>query len=122
MSPACGPPPGSCCRNAKPSAGWSPATGASTLAALAGFWIPGLAWLGWLGVAALVAGIAMGLRLARWSHRPLVPVLVFPIGTLCMVGILVRAGVLGALRGGISWRGTFHSSKSLRRGARVRFL
>ncbi len=95
---------------------------AAPLAALAGFWIQGLSWLGWLGVVALVSGLGMGVRLARWSHRPLLPALAYPIGTLCMVGILLRSGVLGALRGGISWRGTFHSSKSLRSRARVRFL
>jgi hypothetical protein len=75
-----------------------------------------------LGLTALLSGAIMGVVLARWGHRPVWPGLAFPVGTLLMAFILVRAGVLGALRGGIAWRGTFHSSESLREHARVRFL
>ncbi len=65
-------------------------------APLAGFWVPGLSWLGYLGAAALGSGMAMGVRLARRSRRPLLPALAFPV---CMVGIFVCSGVLVAPRG-----------------------
>jgi len=87
--------------------------------ALHGLGVPGLPWLGAL---ALAAGMGTGVILSRWARQPLVPALLYPIGTLLVGFIMLRAGVLGAAKGGISWRDTFYSSKQLRKNARVRFL
>jgi hypothetical protein len=89
---------------------------AAPFLALAPLGIPGLPWL---GAAALAAGLVAAARSARWARRPILPGLVFPLGSVLLAFILVRAGVLGALRGGIRWRGTFYASEELRRGMRV---
>jgi hypothetical protein len=34
--------------------------------------------------------------------------------------LMLRAGVLGTIRGGVWWRGTFYPSSLLRKGRRVR--
>lgn len=89
------------------------------LAPLATFVPAAPAWLRALAAAALIAGMIAAAVTARWVRRPVLPALLFPIGGAILAFILVRAGVLGAWRGGISWRGTFHSSAELRRGMRL---
>ncbi len=97
---------------------------AGPLLALSGCGLDG-AWgaaLRALGATALVAGLATGVVLARWGGRRVLPALLFPVGTLLVAGMIVRAAWLGARRGGIAWRDTFHDTESLREHARVRFL
>jgi cellulose synthase/poly-beta-1,6-N-acetylglucosamine synthase-like glycosyltransferase len=88
----------------------------SPIVALAPVW-PSMVTL--LGALALAAGLTTALLAARWARRGVVAALVYPVGTLLFAGILLRAGVLGAWRGGVYWRGRFHSVDELRAGSRV---
>jgi hypothetical protein len=81
----------------------------------------GLPWLTALGGLATLAALGTGAGIAVRSGRPLLPALLWPVGTLLFTFIVLRAGVLGHRRGGIRWRDTFYPSAVLRRGARVRF-
>lgn len=56
-----------------------------------------------------------------WMNGRLLPALLPPIGTLCMVGATLRAGVLAVQRGGLMWRGTLYPTELLKHGARFRF-
>lgn len=82
------------------------------------FGIPTLRLLGVLATACLLA-IAGGTALL--ARRPLAPALAAPLGTLLYASVLLRAGVLGALLGGIRWKDAFHPADMLRRGATVTF-
>ena len=81
----------------------------------------GPAWLRALGGAALALGLPVGAATARWAGRPLLPSLAVPVGGLLCAAILLRSGLLGWRRGGVRWRGTFHSCAELRAGRRVSF-
>ncbi len=72
-----------------------------------------------LGAVALVAGLTTAGLAARWARRGVLAALLYPVGTLLLAGIILRAGVLGAMRGGVYWRGRFHSVEELRAGSRI---
>lgn len=81
---------------------------------------PGLPpWLTTAALVTLAVCLPLGAALARWARRPIAPALAVPLGSTLMAYILLRSGIVGALRGGIHWRGTFYPSALLRRGARV---
>ncbi len=73
-----------------------------------------------LGAGALCVGALVSAAGARRVGRRIFPATLIPIGTLLLAGVIVRAGVLGTIRGGIFWRGTYHSSEDVRAGARHR--
>ncbi|MHB9025366.1 MAG: glycosyltransferase family 2 protein [Armatimonadota bacterium] len=79
--------------------------------------IPGLQLLG-LGASLLALATAAGI--SAWTKRPLLPALLAPVGSLLMGLLLLRAGILGHLRGGIIWRGTLYPTSVLREGVRVK--
>jgi len=87
---------------------------------LAILFIPGLpAWLVVTALATLALCLPFAGWLSRRAHRPVLPALAVPLGGAMMAFIILRAGIVGARRGGINWRGTFYPSDSLNRGARV---
>jgi hypothetical protein len=83
-----------------------------------------LAYSAW-AVAATAAGLslaAMGISAlaAHTMAQPLLPALLIPLGATVSTALTARAAVLAQLRGGIYWRGTFHSLEQLRGGARFK--
>ena len=77
--------------------------------------IPLVTFLGLIMVGmALVTSILIG----RWMNRPLLPTIFYPIGTTILMIIMIRAGILGAKRGGVYWRDTFYPTKLLKEGKR----
>jgi hypothetical protein len=70
--------------------------------------------------AAIACGLAVGTMLVsnRWSNRSSWNLLLTPFAELLVAYSQVRAGVLGTVRGGISWRGTFYPTADLKAGRR----
>jgi cellulose synthase/poly-beta-1,6-N-acetylglucosamine synthase-like glycosyltransferase len=73
-----------------------------------------------LGAAALLVALGTSLFINSWDGISLLSGFLFPVGTALQTFTLVRAGILGALRGGIVWRGTLYPSAVLRAGRRVK--
>ena len=73
-----------------------------------------LALAGALGLVALVAMVANN----RWLGRSSWNLALLPAAALLIAYSPIRAGVLGRLRGGIVWRGTFYPEAELRAGRR----
>lgn len=91
------------------------------LAPLAALFLPGAhPALRALAAGALSAGALVSAAGARRVGRRIFPATLIPLGTMLLAGVIVRAGVLGTIRGGIFWRGTFHSGEDVRAGARHR--
>jgi len=73
------------------------------------------------GLAMLAAAVASVVIIHRWTGFPLLPALAFPLAAPIGATLLLRAGLLGAWRGGAVWRGTLYPSAALRRGSRLPF-
>jgi glycosyltransferase involved in cell wall biosynthesis len=73
------------------------------------------------GLAMLAAAVASIVIIHRWTRFPLLPGLAFPLAAPIGAALLLRAGLLGAWRGGAVWRGTLYPSEALRRGSRLPF-
>jgi hypothetical protein len=61
----------------------------------------------------------MALRIARKVRRPVLAVLLLPIGHLVVPLLLLRSAASCWRHGGITWRGTSYPLAALRAGQRV---
>lgn len=73
-----------------------------------------------LGAAALLLAVALAVQLLvnRWMRRGSWNLVLFPFTQLLMIYSVIRSGVVGTLRGGIRWRGTFYPNAELKAGRR----
>jgi cellulose synthase/poly-beta-1,6-N-acetylglucosamine synthase-like glycosyltransferase len=73
-----------------------------------------------------IAGTMVGISIVtsvlinRWYGRPIWSVFFAPVGSVIMVAMIWRSGFLGAVRGGVYWRGTFYRSEVLKKQQRWR--
>lgn len=74
-------------------------------------------WMG-LGGAALLLGST--LWMCRFAGQRTLPALLSPLGVVVNGVLLLRAAVVGKIRGGVQWRSTLYSRQELRPGRRVR--
>jgi len=74
-------------------------------------------WRG-LGGAALLLGST--LWMCRFAGQRTLPALLSPLGVVVNAVLLLRAAVVGKIRGGLQWRSTLYSPQELRPGRRVR--
>ncbi len=73
-----------------------------------------------LGRALACAQLAVALIFNRWFERPPAHAAFAPFASVIVGALSVRAGILGAVRGGINWRGTFYPTSLLKSGRRFR--
>ncbi|NLF31951.1 MAG: glycosyltransferase [Planctomycetes bacterium] len=88
---------------------------------LLGLW-PSLRVAGLVGMANLVVFALAAVLLARWARASVLRSLLTPLVTPVTAAMVLRAGLLGRLRGGIVWRGTLYPAAALRAGRRVKPL
>ncbi len=72
------------------------------------------------GLAMICVAIYIQVLLNQWAGRNILPSFFFPIGSIALPIVTLRAGILGAIRGGIYWRGTFYPSGILKEGKRYK--
>ena len=70
------------------------------------------------GIIFSVLAVISSVKINGWIKRPVLPAALIPIGTTLLSYALLRAGVLGAIRGGVYWRGTFYSMAEIKEGSR----
>jgi hypothetical protein len=73
-----------------------------------------------VGAILVILAQATCVSLNRWAGARTLPAVAQPLGAAMNGILMLRAGVLGTIRGGVWWRGTFYSSSLLRKGRRVR--
>jgi glycosyltransferase involved in cell wall biosynthesis len=78
----------------------------------------GIPSVNFVGLIMVVLALATSILIGRWMNRPLLPTIFYPIGTTIMVVFMIRAGILGAKRGGVFWRDTFYPTELLKEGKR----
>lgn len=74
-----------------------------------------------LGAVLIVIVSVISISVNIWMNRAILPGLFLPIGATIMTFYSIRAGILGAKRGGIIWRGTFYPTEVLKKGRRLDF-
>ena len=74
-------------------------------------------WLGLVGAALLLGST---LWMCRFAGQRTLPALLSPLGVVVNGVLLLRAAVVGKIRGGLQWRSTLYSPQELRPGRRVR--
>jgi glycosyltransferase involved in cell wall biosynthesis len=77
-------------------------------------------WEWTLAAVAYASVVVYAVRVARRVRRPLLPLLLLPLGHLVVPLILLRSAVSCWRHDGIVWRGTTYSLAQLRAGQRVR--
>ena len=103
-----------------PALCWTGALGALELgpfvvALLAPF--PAARWLGLAGAALLLGSTVW---MCRFAGQQTLPAVLSPLGVVVNGVLLLRAAVLGKIRGGLQWRSTLYRPEELRPGRRVR--
>lgn len=68
-----------------------------------------------IGITALALNLAASVIVNKWNNRPIWPSFFFPIGIIVNFVIMLRAGIMGVLRGGIRWGGIFYPSDVLKK-------
>ena len=63
---------------------------------------------------ALAEMMAIAAHRARAGHIPIVYALTLPLGTILMIGVILRSTYVTERQGGITWRGTFYPLDQLR--------
>lgn len=58
--------------------------------------------------------------LNHWYRRPVWSAFFAPLGAVITVYLIWRSGLLGALRGGVYWRGTFYSTETLKKNQKLK--
>lgn len=73
-------------------------------------------------LAGISAALLLGstLRMCRFAGQRMLPGLLSPLGVLVNGVLLLRAAVLGKVRGGLQWRSTLYSPEVLRPGRRLK--
>jgi hypothetical protein len=72
-----------------------------------------------MGLIGVAAALFAQLRINRFMGHPVVPALLVPLGSIAMALTMARAGIVGALRGGVKWRGTLYPAQALMEGRRI---
>jgi Glycosyltransferase like family 2 len=74
-------------------------------------------WLGLLGAALLLGSTVW---MCRFAGQRTLPALLSPVGVVVNGVLLLRAAVVGKIRGGLQWRSTLYRPEELRPGRRVK--
>ena len=103
-----------------PAVGWTGSLamlelGQYVTALLAPF--PLVRWLGAISAALLLGST---LAMCHFAGQRILPALLYPLGVVINGVLLLRAAVLGKIRGGLQWRSTLYRPEELRPGRRVK--
>jgi hypothetical protein len=74
----------------------------------------GIPYVQYLGLITFVIAAVVSVVMDRWANRSIYTILLHPIGIMIMAVCMLRAGILGRLRRGIVWRGTFYPTHMLK--------
>jgi hypothetical protein len=74
----------------------------------------------WLGLVAAALLLGSTLWMCRFAGQRILPALLWPLGVVVNAVLLLRAAVVGKIRGGLQWRSTLYRPEELRPGRRIR--
>ncbi len=74
----------------------------------------GVPYVQYLGLVTFAIAAVVTVVMDRWANRSVYTILLHPVGIMIMAACMLRAGVLGRLRKGIVWRGTFYPTRMIK--------
>jgi hypothetical protein len=69
----------------------------------------------------LVVALSTNIIVSQFINRPLLPAFFLPVGNIIMFLVTIKAAVITSIKRGITWRGTFYSKQTLKKGRRLTF-
>ena len=103
-----------------PALTWTVCLGALELGPFLVAFLAPLSAARWLGVLAAALLLGSTLWICRFAGQRTLAALSFPAGVVVNGVLLLRAAVLGKIRGGLQWRTTLYRPEELRPGRRLR--
>ena len=85
---------------------------------------PGSSTLPFLAIAGAViilVAFLTNIAVSKFLNRPLLPACFLPLGNIIVFSIAVTTGIIIAVKGGITWRGTFYPKQILKKGRKLTF-
>jgi hypothetical protein len=76
-------------------------------------------WQQWVCVFMMALGLVNAIGMSRFWNGPVLPAIFYPVGAAMFFYTLVRGAILGGLRKGVYWRGTFYPREMLKKGRRI---
>ena len=70
------------------------------------------------GTVAVALGIVVSIIICRWMRLPFAAAFFFPVDLLIVAYLVLRAGIVVALQGGLWWQDAFYTNDMLRMGRR----
>ena len=81
----------------------------------------GIPFLPMVGVVIILVAHLTNVIVSQIINRPLLPAFFLPLGNIIVFLVTIKTAVITSLKGGITWRGTFYSKKTLKKGRRISF-
>jgi glycosyltransferase involved in cell wall biosynthesis len=81
----------------------------------------GIPFLPMVGVVIVLAAHLTNIIVSQFINRPLLPAFFLPLGNIIMFLVTIKTAVITSLKGGITWRGTFYPTQTLKKGRRLTF-
>lgn len=82
----------------------------------------GIPYLYFWGIIMTLIALIVSVKTNKWINRSSLPSFLFPVAAFVFSFMGIRAGYLGAKRGGVYWRDTFYSTEELKKGKRLNIL
>jgi glycosyltransferase involved in cell wall biosynthesis len=73
-----------------------------------------------LAITGSTFSIAAMVTINYWLRGAIIGPIFWPIGAILWAGVAIRASILGKIRDGVYWRGTFYKNEALKNGKRFR--
>lgn len=103
-----------------PALGWTGSLTALELSPFATAFLAPYPLARWLGTVAAVMLLGSTLWMCRFAGQRILNGFLSPLGVVINAVLLLRAAVLGKVRGGLQWRSTLYSPEELRPGRRIK--
>jgi cellulose synthase/poly-beta-1,6-N-acetylglucosamine synthase-like glycosyltransferase len=72
-----------------------------------------------IGAVIIVVALLTNIIVSQFINRPLLPAFFLPLGNIIMFLVTIKAAVITSIKRGITWRGTFYSIQTLKKGRKL---
>jgi glycosyltransferase involved in cell wall biosynthesis len=81
----------------------------------------GIPFLPIIGAVIILIAHLTNIIVSKFINRPLLSAFFLPLGNIIVFLVTIKTAVITSLKGGITWRGTFYPTQTLKKGRRLTF-